>query len=218
MTTLQTLVKAVMDGFEDEAVVAAKKVIEEGIAGDQATAVIEALTAGMREIGEQFARMEIFLPEMMMAAQAMKAAMKELEPELQKSGTATEKKGTVVIGTVEGDMHEIGKDIVTTLLQVQGFEVHDLGINVNALDFVRKAGEVNADIIGASSLMTTTMPNQKDIIEILKEKGIRDRYHVILGGAPVTQEWVDECDADSWGENAAKAVEILERMMEGRRK
>jgi len=157
MTTLQTLVKAVMDGFEDEAVVAAKKVIEEGIAGDQATAVIEALTAGMREIGEQFARMEIFLPEMMMAAQAMKAAMKELEPELQKSGTATEKKGTVVIGTVEGDMHEIGKDIVTTLLQVQGFEVHDLGINVNALDFVRKAGEVNADIIGASSLMTTTI-------------------------------------------------------------
>jgi corrinoid protein of di/trimethylamine methyltransferase len=217
MTTLQTLVKAVMDGFEDEAVVAAKKVIEEGIAGDQATAVIKALTAGMREIGEQFVRMEIFLPEMMMAAQAMKAVMKELEPELQKSGTATEKKGTVVIGTVEGDMHEIGKDIVITLLQVQDFEVHDLGIDVNALDFVRKAEEMNADIIGASSLMTTTMPNQKDIIEILKEKGIRDRYHVILGGAPVTQEWVDECGADSWGENAAKAVEILERTMEGRR-
>ncbi len=215
MTTLQTLVKAVVDGFEDEAVVTAKKVIEEGVAPIQA---IEALTAGMREVGERFARMEIFLPEMMMAAQAMKAVMKELEPELQKSATTTEKKGVVVIGTVEGDMHEIGKDVVITLLQVQGFEVHDLGVNVNALDFVRKAEEVQADIIGASALMTTTMPNQKDIIDILREKGIRDKYHVILGGAPVTPEWVNECGADSWGENAAKAVEILERVMEERRK
>jgi len=215
MTTLETLVKAVMDGEENEAIVAAKKVIEEDLAIDK---IIEALTAGMREIGEQFARMEIFLPEMMMAAHTMKAVMRELEPELQKSATVMEKKGSIVIGTVEGDMHEIGKDIVITLLQVQGFEVHDLGINVNALDFVRKAEEINADIIGASSLMTTTMPNQKDVIEILKEKGVRDRYHVILGGAPVTQEWVDECGADSWGENAGKAVEILEHVMEERRK
>jgi methylmalonyl-CoA mutase cobalamin-binding domain/chain len=128
-----------------------------------------------------------------------------------------EKKGRVVIGTVEGDMHEIGKNIIITLLTVQGFEVYDLGINVNVLDFVKKAVEVNADVIGASSLMTTTMPNQKDIIEILKEKGIRDKYHVIFGGAPVTQEWVDECGADSWGENAGIAVEILERVMKERR-
>ncbi len=215
MTTLETLVKAVMDGEEDEALVAAKKVIKEGQAVEK---IIEALTDGMREVGEQFALMEIFLPEMMMSAQAMKAVMKELEPELQKSATAMETKGSIVIGTVEGDMHEIGKDIVITLLQVQGFDVYNLGGNVNALDFVKKAEEVNADIIGASSLMTTTMPNQKDIIEILKEKGLRDRFHVILGGAPVTQEWVDECGADSWGENAGKAVEILERVMaEGRK-
>jgi corrinoid protein of di/trimethylamine methyltransferase len=215
MTTLQTLVKAVMDGEEGEAVAAAEQVLQEGVA---VGTVIEALTAGMREIGEQFARMEIFLPEMMMAAQAMKGVMVVLEPELEKSASVAETKGTVVIGTVEGDMHEIGKDIVVTLLQVQGFEVHDLGINVNALDFVKKAEEVNADIIGASSLMTTTMPNQKDIIEILKEKGIRDKYHVILGGAPVTREWVEQCEADSWGENAGVAVEILERVMKERRK
>ena len=93
-----------------------------------------------------------------------------------------------------------------------------MGHNVNALDFVRKAEEVNADIIGASSLMTTTMPNQKDVIEILKEKGIRDKYHVTLGGAPVTKEWVEQCGADSWGENASVAVDILERVMEERRK
>ena len=215
MTTLDTLVKAVMDGEEDDAVAGAKRVLEEGVAVEQ---VIEALTAGMREIGEQFARMEIFLPEMMFAAQAMKAVMGMLEPQLEQTAAALEKKGTVVIGTVEGDMHEIGKDIVLTLLQVQGFQIVDLGINVNALDFIKKAEEVNADIIGASSLMTTTMPNQKDIIEILKEKGIRDRYHVILGGAPVTQEWVDQCGADSWGENAGKAVETLERVMEERGK
>jgi corrinoid protein of di/trimethylamine methyltransferase len=215
MTTLDELVKAVTDGDEEEATAAAEHVVQEGVPIDT---VIDALTRGMREIGEQFARMDIFLPEMMMSAQAMKAAMVVLDPEIQKAGAVTETKGTIVIGTVEGDMHEIGKDVVITLLQVQGFEVHDLGINVNALDFVKKAEEVNADIIGASSLMTTTMPNQKDIIEILKEKGIRDKYHVILGGAPVTQEWVDQCGADSWGENAGKAVEVLERVMEERSK
>ena len=213
MSALEKLVQAVMEGDEQLATGSAKDVIAEGIAVEQ---VIEALTGGMREIGDQFARMEIFLPEMMMAAQVMKAAMKVLEPELEKQAVIAETKGKIVIGTVEGDMHEIGKDIVTTLLQVQGFEVHDLGINVNALDFVKKAEEVNADIIGASSLMTTTMPNQKDIIDILVEKGIRDKYHVILGGAPVTKEWVDQCGADSWGENAGKAVETLERVMQER--
>ena len=215
MITVDDLVKAVMDGDEEEATAAAEHVVQAGVPIDT---VIDALTRGMREIGEQFARMDIFLPEMMMSAQAMKAAMVVLDPEIQKAGAVTETKGTIVIGTVEGDMHEIGKDVVIILLQVQGFEVHDLGINVNALDFVNKAEEVNADIIGASSLMTTTMPNQKDIIEILKEKGIRDKYHVILGGAPVTQEWVDQCGADSWGENAGKAVEVLERVMEERSK
>lgn len=215
MTVLDSLVKAVMDGLEDEAAVAAQQVVAEGIAIDQ---VIEALTAGMRDIGDQFARMEIFLPEMMLAAQAMQAAMKVLEPAIKKAGVATKKQGTIVIGTVEGDMHEIGKNIVVTLLGVQGFEVYDLGANVNALDFVKKAQEVNADIIGASSLMTTTMPNMRDLIEILKEKGIRDQYHVILGGAPVTQEYVDECGADSWGENAGVSIEVLENAMRERRR
>jgi len=214
MTTLQTLVEAVQNGEQDTAIDTARKAVQEGIAINE---IVEALTAGMREIGDQFARMEIFLPEMMLAAQAMQVVMSELEPEIQKSSVPTEKKGIVVIGTVEGDMHEIGKDIVITLLRVQGFEVYDLGINVNALDFVRKAEEVHADVIGASSLMTTTMPSQGEIVEFLKEKGIRDKYHVILGGAPVTREWVEECGADSWGENAGVTVEILERVMADRR-
>lgn len=215
MTTLQALVGAVIDGDEDSAVVATKKVIEEKIAIEE---VISALTEAIREVGEMFARMEIFLPGMVMSSRAMKAAMTELEPEIKAAGVTLEKKGTVVIGTVEGDMHEIGKFIVITVLQSQGFEVHDLGIDVNALDFVKKAEEVKADIIGSSSLMTTTMPKQREIITILEAKGLRDKYHVILGGAPVTQEWVDESGADSWGENASVAVDILERVMEERGK
>jgi len=215
MTTLQTLVSAVIDGDEDRAVVATKKVIEEKIAIEE---VISTLTQAIREVGEMFARMEIFLPGMVMSSRAMKAAMNELEPEIKAAGVTLEKKGCVVIGTVEGDMHEIGKFIVITVLQAQGFEVHDLGIDVNALDFVKKAEEVKADIIGSSSLMTTTMPKQREIITILEAKGLRDKYHVILGGAPVTQEWVDESGADSWGENASVAVDILERVMEERGK
>jgi corrinoid protein of di/trimethylamine methyltransferase len=211
---LQDLVKAVVDGDRAESLTAVKGVIAEQIGPDK---IIEALTAGMRQVGDQFANEEIFLPGLMYAGYAMKAVMAELEPELLRLSIELKKKGSVVIGTVEGDMHEIGKDIVTMLLQAQGFEVHDLGTNVNALNFVRKAEEVNADIIGASALMTTTMPNQKDIIEILKVKGIRDKYHVILGGAPVTQEWVDHCGADSWGENAGVTVKILEEVSELRR-
>lgn len=214
MMTLQALVKAVSDGEEAEAIASTKKVIQEGV---PVRKVIEALTAGMREIGERFALMEIFLPEMLMASQAMQAAMRELEPEIRRSDAAMEKKGSMVIGTVEGDMHVIGKNVVIALLQAQGFEIHDLGSNVNALAFVKEAEKVRADIIGASALMTTTMPNQKEIIEILEAKGIRDKYHVILGGAPVTRDWVDECGADSWGENAGKAVEILARVMEERK-
>jgi trimethylamine corrinoid protein len=210
MTVVEELVHAVKDGRVDEATLAAQKVVAQGVPVGQ---VVDALTAGMRDIGDQFARMEIFLPEMMTAAQAMKAVLKELEPAMKEQAAVAEKKGVVVIATVEGDMHEIGKDIVINLLEVSGFEVHDLGIDVNALDIVNQAVKVNADIIGASALMTTTMPQQRDLIEILNAKGMRDRFHVILGGAPVTREWVEEAGADSWGENAAVAVQILERVM-----
>jgi trimethylamine corrinoid protein len=215
MSSLQNLINSVIDGDENNAVVATKAVIEEKIPVEE---VLSTLTDAIREVGDRFGRMEIFLPGMVFSSNAMKAAMNVLEPEIKALGLVIEKKGSVVIGTVEGDMHEIGKYIVTTVLEAQGFEVHDLGIDVNALDFIRKAEEVGADIIGASSLMTTTMPKQKEIISILEEKGMRDKYHVILGGAPVTQEWVDESGADSWGETASIGVEILERVMEERGK
>ena len=215
MSTLESLVLAVEDGDEEQAVELARQAIAEAV---PVGTIVDQLTAAMREVGDRFARQEIFLPEMMLGARAMQMVMKELEPELERTATVAEKRGIVVIGTVEGDMHEIGKDIAITMLKVAGFEVHDLGANVNALAFIRKAEEVHADIIGASALMTTTMPNQKEIVGILEAKGLRNKYHVILGGAPVTAEWVKEAGADSFGENAGLAVEVLERVMAGRNK
>jgi len=143
----------------------------------------------------------------------MQSAMGVLQPRLLESGAAPVKRGVIVVGTVAGDVHEIGKDIAITMLRAAGFEVHDLGRDVNALDFVRRAEEVRADVIGASALMTTTMPAQKELVDILVLKGLRDKYHVILGGAPVTPEWVEEAGADSWGEDAGKAVKVLEEAM-----
>lgn len=215
MGTLEMLGLAVLDGDSDQAVELTRKAINEGLA---ANSILNTLTSYLREVGDRFARLEIFLPEMMVAAHAMQSAMSELQPELEKSATPGQKKGVIVIGTVEGDMHEIGKDIAVTMLRVHGFEIHDLGANVNALEFVHRAESVHADIIGISALMTTTMPGQKEVIEILKAKGLRSKYHVILGGAPVTREWVKQVGADSWGENAVVAAEILERVMAERSK
>ena len=210
MTTLETLLLAVQDGDEELSIETAHQAISEGVS---VPAIVDALTAGLREVGDRFARQEIFLPEMMLAARAMQMVTGELEPALAKSAAAAHTRGVIVIGTVEGDMHEIGKDIAITMLKVAGFEVYDLGANVNSLAFVRKAEEYHADIIGASALMTTTMPNQKEIVDILAAKGLREKYHVILGGAPVTAEWVAEAGADSFGENAGLAVRILEQVM-----
>ena len=214
MDIVERLVTAIQEGEDERAAALAEEVLKKGLDLEM---VVERLTEGMREVGNRFERMEIFLPEMMLAARAMQRAMQVLEPELAKGAKVREKKGTVVIGTVEGDLHEIGKNIVITMLRAQGFEVYDLGADVNALEFIKKAEEVGADIIGASALMTTTMPAQREIIELLKEMGLREKYHVTVGGAPVTEAWAREIGADSWGENAAKAAAILEKAMEERR-
>ena len=209
-STLDELVRAVQDGDAAQASDRARTALDEGAV---VTALVERLSAGMREVGDRFAGGEVFLPELMLAARAMQSAMGVLQPRLLESGAAPVKRGVIVVGTVAGDVHEIGKDIAITMLRAAGFEVHDLGRDVNALDFVRRAEEVRADVIGASALMTTTMPAQKELVDILVLKGLRDKYHVILGGAPVTPEWVEEAGADSWGEDAGKAVKVLEEAM-----
>lgn len=210
MSTLDELVLAVQDGDAARAGELARAALEEG---SDVKGVVDRLSAGMREVGDRFGSGEIFLPELMLAARAMQSAMGVLQPRLLESASATVKRGVIVIGTVKGDVHEIGKDIAITMLRAAGFEVHDLGRDVNALDFVKRAEEVRADVIGASALMTTTMPAQKELVDILVAKGLRDKYHVILGGAPVTSEWVAEAGADSWGEDAGTAVRILEQVM-----
>jgi corrinoid protein of di/trimethylamine methyltransferase len=210
MSTLDELVLAVQDGDAAQAGELAGAALEEDA---EVTAIVDRLSAGMREVGDQFATGDIFLPELMLAARAMQSAMGILQPRLLESAAATVKRGVIVVGTVKGDVHEIGKDIAITMLRAAGFEVHDLGRDVNALDFVRRAEDLRADVIGASALMTTTMPAQKELVDILVAKGLREKYHVILGGAPVTPEWVAEAGADSWGEDAGTAVKVLERAM-----
>jgi trimethylamine corrinoid protein len=214
MGILESLVKAVQDGEDEDAQALAQQAMAEKM---EPLAVVDALTDAIREVGDRFERMEIFLPEMMLAAKAMQKALEPVGPYLEQLKEQRPSKGTVVVGTVEGDIHEIGKSIVALLLEVNGYTVHDLGPDVNALDFIKKAQEVQADVIGASALMTTTMPGQQEIIELLKDMGLRDRFVVMVGGTPVTDAWAEEIGADSWAENAMQAVTVLDKIMTLRR-
>ena len=163
------------------------------------------LSAGMNQVGILFERGKLFLPHVMMAADAMTAGVKLLE-EGMPAGTRDKKLGVIVNGTVEGDVHDIGKSIVSTMLQSAGFEVHDIGRDVPIQNFIQKAKETDADMIGISALMTTTLPGQRGVIELLKEEGMRSRVKVMVGGAPATQAWADKIGADCYAENASEAV------------
>ena len=184
--------------------------VEEALQGDVPPLDIieKGLSPGMKEIGDRFARYEIFLPEMMLAAEAWEEAMKILEPKLLAAGTQRKKIGRVVIGTVNGDIHSIGKNMVSGMLKMNGFEVFDLGVNVPASHFVTKAEEVGADIVAASALMTTTMPQQKDIIEHFTARGVRGKYRILVGGCSTSQEWADKIGADGYGKTAHDAVDL----------
>jgi corrinoid protein of di/trimethylamine methyltransferase len=165
----------------------------------------------MEVVGEKFNKLEIFLPELMMAAGAFTSAMAILKPHILSDSSDKSKslnKGTVLIGTVKGDIHKIGKDIVAIMLETAGFNVHNIGEDVSTSTFIEEAGRVDADIIALSSLLTTTMASQKDLIDILKEIGQREKYLVMIGGAPTSQKWADEIGADIYGENAERAVAL----------
>lgn len=199
-------------GGEPESVVAlTRKALESGL---QPLEIInQGLVAGMNIAGEKFARGEFFLPHLLIAAKGMQAAMELLEPELSARKQVHEAVGTVVIGTVQGDIHEIGKSLVGTMLSANGFKVHDLGVDVPSEDFVAKVRETGADMLGLSALLTTTMIGQREVIESLVQAGIRDQVKVIVGGAPVSQAWADEISADAYAGNAMGAVEVARRML-----
>jgi len=199
-------------GGEPESVVAlTRKALESGL---QPLEIInQGLVAGMNIAGEKFARGEFFLPHLLIAAKGMQAAMELLEPELSARKQVHEAVGTVVIGTVQGDIHEIGKSLVGTMLSANGFKVLDLGVDVPSEDFVAKVRETGADILGLSALLTTTMIGQREGIESLGQAGIREQVKVIVGGAPVSQAWADEISADAYAGNAMGAVEVARRML-----
>lgn len=202
--------QAVMEGDEEAAEAMAHKVIAEGI--NPVEIINEGLSPAMTEVGDGFANEEIPLPGVLVAAEAMTRAIEIMEPHIAKEEIA-ETLGTVVIGTVEGDIHDIGKRIVATMLKVYGFEVHDLGRDVPIDVFVEKAKELKPDILGSSSLMTTTMVGQKILEEKLRAEGIRDNLKTMIGGAATTQEWADkigcDCYAEDANDTALKAKELI---------
>jgi trimethylamine corrinoid protein len=167
--------------------------------------------AGIRKVGELWEEGDFFLPELMRGADIMQKCLDLLIPHL-KEGSENITKGKVVIATIEGDIHSIGKTIVATMLRAYGYEVYDLGADVPAEIIIDKAIEINADIIGVSALLTTTMIGQKKIIDLLIEKGLEGKFKVILGGAPVTNTWVKECNADGFAENAIDAVKLVKSL------
>ena len=161
---------------------------------------------GIQKVGDLWEQGDYFLPELISSAEAMKAAMAVIDPELQKRNIGSRMGGRVVIGTVEGDIHDIGKNLVASMLQAGGFEVHDLGADVKLERFIAKAEEVGAGMICLSALLTTTMTNQKRLIGMLRDRGLRDRYKVLVGGAPASRKWAEEIGADGYAENAVAAV------------
>ncbi len=198
--------QSVIDGDPERARQLAGEALEAGI--DPLEAIDQGYVPGIHTVGEDFRCGAMFLPDMMAAAQAMQEAIGVLEPEMLARSSKREVLGRVVIGTVQGDIHEIGKNLVGMMLTANGFEVHDLGVNVSPDQFVAKVREVDATIVGVSALLTTTMVGQRTVIQTLADAGLRDGVKVIVGGAPVTRTWADEIGADGYGEDAVSAVNV----------
>lgn len=188
---------------QDRAVKLAELTLAEGY--DPVEVISEGFSYGIRQMGELFGRGEVFLPQLIMSSEVMKSAVKILDAAILQAGTA-QNKGTIVIATVEGDVHDIGKGIVVSLLKTQGIQVYDLGRDVSTVTIIEKALEVKADIIGTSALLTTTLMSQKKLEDELRKNGLRDQFKTMVGGAPATQRWADRIGADAYAEDAAEAV------------
>ena len=207
----QAMSQSVIDGEPEQAEELAQKAISLDL--DPLEVIDYGYTRGMNVLGDRFARGEVFLPHLVMGGEAMKAAIAVLEPELARRQQQRQVLGKVVIGTVAGDIHEIGKSLVATMLSANGFQVFDLGVDVPIATFVEKARELEADIVGLSALLTTTMLNQGKVIESFQEAGLREKVKVIVGGAPVSQSWAEEIRADGYSENAVGAVALAKELM-----
>lgn len=172
----------------------------------------DGLLSGMMIVGEKFKNNQVFVPEVLVTARAMSAGISILEPKLVEVGN--EPVGKAVIGTVKGDLHDIGKNLVIMMLKGAGFEIYDIGVDVDATAFADKAEEVGADIIGMSALLTTTMPNMQEVMDVLQERGIRDKYIVMIGGAPVNESFAEQIGADYYTPDAASCAEVAKQAMQ----
>ena len=207
----ESMAQSVIDGEVEDAERLARQAIEQGV--DPLDAINRGFVIGVNHVGAEYAAGEMFLPDLVLAGEAMKAAVAVLEPEMQRRGTKRQMLGTVVIGTVEGDIHDIGKTLVATMLSASGFQVYDMGVDVPVQTFLEKARETSADVVGLSALLTTTMVKQKDVIEALEEAGLRPQIKVMVGGAPATRTWAEEIGADGFSEDAIGAVAVAKELV-----
>lgn len=205
----EKLAQAIIDGEPEDAVALAKEALDQGL--DPLETITNGLTKGIQKVGELFASGEYFLPELIIGADAMKGALEILEPALV-GDQKREVVAHVVLGTVEGDLHEIGKTLVATMLTANGFQVKDIGVDQSPAAFVEAVKEVDATIIGASALLTTTMLQQEKLIQALEEAGLRKKVKVMVGGAPVTETYAKKIGADGYAEDAISAVDLAFRL------
>ena len=196
--------KAIVDGDKPAARQLALEAVRLGL--DLNEVIDKGYVPGIQEVGDLWEKGEYFLPELISSAECMKAAMDVLQPEMAKANVKSRSLGKVVIGTIEGDIHDIGKNLVSSMLQANGFEVFDLGADVKLERFIEKAEAEQADLICLSALLTTTMLNQKRFIELLGTRGLSGKYKVLVGGAPATRKWAEDIGAQGYAENAATAV------------
>ncbi len=201
MESLANLTQAVVDGKRNDAVAGTRAALE---ANTEPAVVLDALVGGMEEIGKRWKANEVFVPEVLIAARAMKEAMDVLEPSLAEGGIRPE--ATMVVGTVKGDLHDIGKNLVAMMWKGANIQVHDVGTNVSPEDFVKAIKDSKAEVVGLSALLTTTMPAMKETVDVIRAAGLRD-VKIIVGGAPVTQAYADEIGADGYAADAVTAVD-----------
>lgn len=204
--------KAIIEGNKEEAENLAKETVKQNL--DLNEVIEKGYVPGIQKVGDLWEKGEYFLPELITSAECMKAAMGVLQPELRKAKIEVKSLGKIVIGTVEGDIHDIGKNLVASLLSANGFDVVDLGADVKLDKFIETAESEHADFICLSALLTTTMLGQKKVIEVIKDKGLSGKFKVLVGGAPVNQKWADEIGADGYAENAMIAVRVVRRLSE----
>jgi trimethylamine corrinoid protein len=206
----RSMTEAIVAGDRARSAALAEEAVRDGL--DLLEVIEKGYVPGIQEVGRLWEEGEYFLPELITSAEAMKRAMAVLEPELARRSLKARTGGKVVIGTVEGDIHDIGKNLVASMLQAGGFEVHDLGVDVRLDRFIETAEAVGADFICLSALLTTTMTNQRRLVGLLREKGLRDKYKILVGGAPASAKWAEEIGADGYAENAVAAVKLAKSL------